>query len=125
MDQELQQKEAEDRRRADADRKAARDEEKRQTTEGVGRKRQELTDVSSASRVTAAAPVDEAEVLETCENVDSAVEVDVSSVGRKGETRVWTQRPQNWRDLTEHYLQYGLRSLRPSRTLLRRRRHRC
>ena len=64
IDQELQQKKAEDRRRADADKKAAKDEEKRQTMGRINRKRQELIDVNSANRVIAAALIDEAEVLE-------------------------------------------------------------
>ena len=114
VDSERQEKEAKDKTKADADKKAAKDEEKRKQDEEkrltMERKRQEFMDVNDANREVAA-NMDETEVLEIYDNIDN-VDVNVSSVKRKKEKKRWRQRPPNWKDLTEHYQNYGLKSVK-------------
>jgi hypothetical protein len=116
VDSERQKQEAEDKKKADADKTAAKDEEKRQATERIIQKRQELRqeliDVNNANREVAKFMGDH-EVLQMYANIDNAVEValDVSGVKRKKAKKLWTKRPPNWKDITEHYQNYGLESV--------------
>ena len=113
MDSERQKQEAEDKKKADADKIAANDEEKRQATERIIQQRQELIDVNNANRDVAEF-MGEHEVLQIYEHIDNAVEValDVSGVKRKKAKKLWTKRPPNWKDITEHYQKYGLEAVK-------------
>ena len=115
MDSERQKQEAEDKKKADADKIAANDEEKRQATERIIQQRQELIDVNNANRDVAEF-MGEHEVLQIYEHIDNAVEValDVSGVKRKKAKKLWTKRPPNWKDITEHYQNYGLEAVEVS-----------
>ena len=92
VDSERQEKEEKDKTKADADKKAAKDEEKRKqdeekrlTKERIHRKRKVFIDDNNTNR-----------------DVND-VDVNVSSVKRK---KRWSQRPPNWKYLTEHYQNY-------------------
>jgi hypothetical protein len=111
LDSERQKQEAEDRKKADADKIAAKDKEKRQATERINQQRQELIDVNDVNQQVAEF-MGEAEVLQIYDNIANAVDVEVTSVKRKKKTKAWNKRPQNWRDLTQHYLLYGLEGIK-------------
>ena len=107
MDSERQKQEAENKKKADADQIAANDKGKRQVRERIIQQRQELIDVNNANREVAEF-MGESEVRQIYDNIDTALDVDVTSVKRKKKAKAWNQRPQNWMDLTGHYLSYGL-----------------
>ena len=107
MDSERQKQEAENKKKADADKIAANDKEKRQARERIIQQRQELIDVNNAN-LEVAEFMGESEVRQIYDNIDTAVDVDVTSVKRKKKAKAWNQRPQNWKDMAGHYLSYGL-----------------
>jgi len=111
VDSERQKQEAENKKKADADKIAAKDNEKRQAIERIIQQRQELIDVNTANREVAEF-MGESEVLQIYEHIDNAAEVDVSGVKRKKAKKLWTKRPPNWKDITEHYQNYGLESVK-------------
>ena len=79
MDSERQKQEAEDTKKADADKIAANDKEKRQARERIIQQRQELIDVNNANREVAEF-MGEAEVQQIYDNIDNAVDMEVTSV---------------------------------------------
>ena len=107
MDSDRQKQEAEGKKKADADKIAANDKEKRQARERIIQQRQELIDVNNAN-LEVAEFMGESEVRQIYDNIDTAVDVDVTSVKRKKKAKAWNQRPQNWKDMAGHYLSYGL-----------------
>ena len=81
MDSERQKQEAEDKKKADAVKIAANDKETRQARERIIQQRQELIDVNNANREVAEF-IGEAEVQQIYDNIDNAVDMEVTSVKR-------------------------------------------